>query len=195
MKIVMTENEIKGLSYELKQIYYAIVIEQEFEFPNNVYVDIISEVVEENNKLLQEFTIAHNDSSYSINFDEELVQNFFNRIDNLLQDIGKVVYKFNEKFQNTSDIMAIIVPYIVGKICVSNDEILLFIGLAIGISKIAIGTFTNKYEKYIDEKTINDDLKDICIMNLEVLKKAEKTEEIQKYTEDLNKILEKLNNE
>lgn len=195
MKIVMTENEIKGLSYELKQIYYAIVIEQEFEFPNNVYVDIISEVVEENNKLLQEFTIAHNDSSYSINFDEELVQNFFNRIDNLLQDIGKVVYKFNEKFQNTSDIMAIIVPYIVWKICVSNDEILLFIGLAIGISKIAIGTFTNKYEKYIDEKTTNDDLKDICIMNLEVLKKAEKTEEIQKYTEDLNKILEKLNNE
>lgn len=195
MKIVVTEDEIKDISYELKQIYYAIAIEQELEISNNVYVDIIFEVVEGNNKSLQEFNMLHNDSSYFINFDEQLVQNFFNRIDNLLRDIGKVVYKFNEKFQNTSDIMAIIVPYILGKISVSNDEVLLFIGLAIGIGKIAIGTFANRYEEYIDEKTINDELKDICIMNLEVLKNADKTEEIQRYTEDLNRILEKLDNE
>lgn len=194
MKIIITDDEIKDISYELKQIYYSIVVEQEFEIFNNVFVDTISEVVDENNKLLQNFTVINKNSSYSINFDKELVHNFFNRINNLLQDIGKVIYKCNDKFQNTSDIMAIIVPYILGKIAVSNDELLLFIGLAIGIGKIAIGTFAKKYEKCIDEKTTNDELKDICNMNLEILKNADKTEEIQKYTENLNEILEKLNN-
>lgn len=194
MKIVISDDEIKDISYELKLIYYSIVIEQEFEVSNNVFADTISEVVEENNKLLHDFTVVNKESSFSISFDKELVHNFFNRIDNLLQDIGKVIFKCNDKFQNTSDIMAIIVPYILGKIAVSNDELLLFIGLAIGIGKIAVGTFANKYEKCIDEKTKNDELKDICIMNLEILKNVDQTEEIQKYTEGLNEILEKLNN-
>ncbi len=189
MEVVITDDEIKDISYELKQIYYSIVIEQEFEMSNNVFADTVLEVVERNNKLLQDFTVSNKGSSFSINFDEELVHNFFNRIDNLLQDIRKVIYKCNDKFQNTSDIMAIVVPYILGKIAASNDALPLFIALAIGIGKIAVGTFANKYEKSIVEKTTNDELKNICIMNLEILKNVDQTEEIQKYAEGLNQIL------
>lgn len=90
--------------------------------------------------------------------------------------------------------MAIVVPYILGKIAASNDALPLFIALAIGIGKIAVGTFANKYEKSIVEKTTNDELKNICIMNLEILKNVDQTEEIQKYAEGLNQILDKLNN-
>ena len=158
MEVVITDDEIKDISYELKQIYYSIVIEQEFEMSNNVFADTVLEVVERNNKLLQDFTVSNKGSSFSINFDEELVHNFFNRIDNLLQDIRKVIYKCNDKFQNTSDIMAIVVPYILGKIAASNDALPLFIALAIGIGKIAVGTFANKYEKSIVEKTTNDEI-------------------------------------
>ena len=79
MEVVITDDEIKDISYELKQIYYSIVIEQEFEMSNNVFADTVLEVVERNNKLLQDFTVSNKGSSFSINFDEELVHNFFNR--------------------------------------------------------------------------------------------------------------------
>lgn len=194
MNIIITNDEINNISYQLKQIYYAVEIEQEYQLTNNTIIDMISEVIEHNNELLQQFIEMNPESSYSVNFNEELVRAFFDKIENILQDVNNVVYKFNVMFQNTSDIMAIIVPYILGKMCVTNDEMLLFVGLAIEISKIVISSFANKQEKN-DEKVIVDELKNICLTNLEVLKNVSETKEVQKYIEQINEIIEKLKND
>ena len=91
--------------------------------------------------------------------------------------------------------MAIIVPYALGKMSVSNDELLLFIGLAIGISKIVVGTLATRYKEYNNKKVSKDELRDICKRNLEVLKNVNEIKEIEKYTEEINMILSRLDNE
>lgn len=192
MEYIIINEDINELSIELKQIYYSAIIEQEYELSNKTFIETISEVIEQNNETLHSFTMMNSEASFSIDFDEELVLNFLKKIDFILQDISETAYKFNEKFQNSCDIMAIIVPYALGKMNVTNDDVLLFLGLAIGISKIVVRTISDKYDKFKNEKNQNKELQDICLLNLELLENLKETKETQEYTEKIKRVLDRL---
>lgn len=71
---------------------------------------------------------------------------------------------------------------------VTNDEIL----LAFALSKIVIDSLAKKHEESIDNSKPDVELKEICLMNLELLKDYNCITQIQEYIKKIKEILEKI---
>lgn len=168
MNTLMEDITLDALVYQLKICYMDIYLEDKVTQLDNWFVIAITEAVQEGNEALDMLFLENPVIQYSTDTDETICRRFLHSVEKLVYNAAEILCYIQHRYEVTTDLVNIILPYILSKTGICEEEIGTFISLGIFLSRVAISKIADIKETEEKEK-INSAIKNMCESNIDFL--------------------------
>lgn len=203
MNFIATGSSLTGLEaelvYKLKICYMDIMLEDKVNDCDNWFVNAIQDAVFQGNQALQSLFSDNANTQYQIDTDNTVYAKFMQHIEPLVSSGFQLANSIQNIFNTTTDLVGILLPFILQIMQICDEDVGVFVGVAIIIAQLIVQYLADQDSKR-KEKEMQKSIEFICRSNLAYLqqlteKDNENKEIIQQCIEANSNMLNTINEE
>ncbi len=175
------------LVYKLKKCYIDIFFEDKVNDCENWFINAIKDSILQGNQALHNLFTDNANCEYHTNKDDVIFTKFMQHIEPLVGRAFQIANVIQNIFNSTTDLVGILLPFILQKMQICNEDVGIFVGVAILIAQLIVQQLAEQDAKR-KEKTMETSIESICRSNITYLQQLaemdnENKEVIQKCIE------------
>lgn len=146
------------LAIELKDIYSGIIFDGTIVDDGSELKKLIIDIVDENNKLTKKLFDENPESSFLFDGSAQLIKAFLGKFSSLINDGVDIARRVSFSSDNTIDITTTVLPFVITRLGIANNEVGIFLSLALCMTKIILSKSERNHKKSNEKKLTTQEL-------------------------------------